>query len=163
MSERMRLREAGLKRCSRCKGIKLRDGGFYFRATGQIESTCKKCNRAITIARQQADPEKERARHKAWRDANTEKYLTWGRRNASTRRARVRGAFVEQVDPQVVFERDEGVCGFCGESVARDAFDVDHIVPLADGGLHSYDNARVAHPRCNRSHGRLAPLALTGR
>ena len=64
-------------------------------------------------------------------------------------------AFVEEVDPQVVFERDEGVCGICGGVVERDRFDVDHVIPLALGGEHSYENARLAHVSCNRRRGRL--------
>jgi 5-methylcytosine-specific restriction endonuclease McrA len=30
-------------------------------------------------------------------------------------------------------------------------FHVDHIMPLAKGGLHCYTNVQVAHPKCNLS------------
>jgi 5-methylcytosine-specific restriction endonuclease McrA len=30
---------------------------------------------------------------------------------------------------------------------------VDHIVPIMRGGVHSYANVQLAHPRCNRMKG----------
>lgn len=68
----------------------------------------------------------------------------------ATRRARKRERFVEMVDPGIVFERGMGLCGICGIAVDRNAFEVDHIVPLARGGEHSYANVQPAHARCNR-------------
>lgn len=77
-------------------------------------------------------------------------YALEARRYASAYRARKRDAFVEHVDPMVVFERDAGVCGICGVPIVG-AFHVDHIVPLARGGEHSYANSQAAHPSCNSS------------
>jgi hypothetical protein len=57
--------------------------------------------------------------------------------------------YIDDVDRAVVFERDRGVCGICGEGVDPADFHVDHIVPLLEGGEHSYANVRVAHPSCN--------------
>jgi 5-methylcytosine-specific restriction endonuclease McrA len=57
-----------------------------------------------------------------------------------------------------VFERDEGICGICGEPVAREEFDVDHVIPLALGGEHSYANVRLSHVPCNRRRGRSVSL-----
>jgi 5-methylcytosine-specific restriction endonuclease McrA len=68
-------------------------------------------------------------------------------------RARKRGAFVEDVEPLVVLERDDGVCGICGEDVDPTFFDIDHVIPLARGGEHSYRNVQVAHRRCNARKG----------
>jgi 5-methylcytosine-specific restriction endonuclease McrA len=64
-------------------------------------------------------------------------------------RARNRNAFVETVDPLVVLERGDNVCGICGGDVDPGDFHIDHIVPLARGGLHNYENTQPAHPRCN--------------
>jgi 5-methylcytosine-specific restriction endonuclease McrA len=70
------------------------------------------------------------------------------------REARLRGAsVVEDIDRQLVWERDEGICGICGESVDHADFHIDHIKPLALGGEHSYANVQVAHPFCNLSKG----------
>jgi 5-methylcytosine-specific restriction endonuclease McrA len=65
------------------------------------------------------------------------------------RRARKMGRFVEDVDRDVLFQRDQGVCGICGKPIHTADFQVDHIVPLARGGEHSYANTQVAHPKCN--------------
>ena len=70
------------------------------------------------------------------------------------RRAVERECFVEAVDHRVVFERDKGVCGICKEPVdPMSKWEVDHIVPILRGGLHSYANVQLAHARCNRSKG----------
>lgn len=73
------------------------------------------------------------------------------------RRARLAGARVERVDVAVVFERDEGVCGICGDPVDPASWHLDHIVPLARGGEHSYANVQVAHPVCNLRKGARPP------
>lgn len=86
--------------------------------------------------------------------ANPEKVRAIGRRSRQTRRARLVKAFVEVVDPLVVFERDGGICGICRGSVEPESdWHVDHIVPLAKGGKHAYANVQLAHGRCNRSKG----------
>lgn len=63
-------------------------------------------------------------------------------------------AYCQQVvDRQIVYERDEGICGICKESVDRDDFHIDHVIPLARGGKHSYADVQVAHPVCNSRKG----------
>jgi 5-methylcytosine-specific restriction endonuclease McrA len=92
-------------------------------------------------------------RSRAWVIANPERMLS----HYATRRARVRNAFVEFVDREVVFERDRGVCGICGAPSDPANWQLDHVVPLARGGEHSYANTQVSHPFCNQSKGaRLA-------
>lgn len=44
----------------------------------------------------------------------------------------------------------DGICGICGEPVEYDDFEVDHIIALAKGGSHSYENTQPAHSICNR-------------
>ena len=78
------------------------------------------------------------------------------------RRARIRRARVEQVDLALVWRRDSGVCQICLKKVRRKA-DVhyDHIVPLSQGGEHSYRNIVVAHAICNmRKHDRAVPQQM---
>ena len=78
------------------------------------------------------------------------------RRIESARRAQKLGQFVEQVDPTIVFEMHGGRCGICSEFIdRREGFHVDHIIPLARGGMHSYLNTQPAHPRCNLQKGWL--------
>lgn len=84
------------------------------------------------------------------------------RRN-SKRTARLKGkaqkrtARVEAVNPTRVFERDGWRCHLCGgltRKAARGTYhpkapELDHIVPLAKGGEHSYRNTACAHRKCN--------------
>ena len=105
---------------------------------------------------------------KTWRDSDlararaserASRYRHWAsfqnvRRRAQTAyRARLRGARVERVDFQVIWERDGGMCGICGLVVDLSDRHFDHIVPLARGGAHATWNIQVAHALCNRRKG----------
>lgn len=125
--------------------------------------------KARARARYEAAPDVAKKRATDWARANPvrrrETRNAWWRRNpaygrlaAQRRRARQRGAFIEDVDPLVVLERDDGVCGICGEDVDPFAFHVDHVIPLARGGEHSYANTQPAHPSCNSRKGGRAWL-----
>lgn len=70
-----------------------------------------------------------------------------------TRRAKKRGQFVEHVDLATVWERDDGVCHICREPADRWNWHLDHVIPIARGGLHGYENVKVAHPGCNLKKG----------
>jgi 5-methylcytosine-specific restriction endonuclease McrA len=89
----------------------------------------------------------ERARQ--WRLTNVERSRKLFREAAGRRRSRKLNQFVEDVDPQVVWDRDQGICGICKDPADHDRFDIDHIVPISKGGEHSYVNAQLAHPSCN--------------
>lgn len=86
-------------------------------------------------------------------------------RSKARRRARKRNAErVEAVDRLVVFERDGWACQICGEKVDRNAqvpderaATVDHILPLARGGDHTYANVQTAHFLCNSLKGDRVP------
>ncbi len=53
-----------------------------------------------------------------------------------------------------VIERDERICGLCGQLVPEGApLDIDHILPVARGGLDDLDNLQVSHATCNRRKG----------
>lgn len=117
--------------------------------------------------------EKQRARHMAWRTANSEHWKANLRKYRqdnpermhaydSERRARVKGApIVEKVDRAVVAERDGWICQLCGKVVDPTlaypdpmSKSLDHRVALkprkGPGGDHSYANCQLAHLRCNR-------------
>lgn len=83
------------------------------------------------------------------------------------RKSRKRNAFVEDVDRDFVMKRDKWICHLCGEKIPASAKwpsglfgTLDHVIPLAAGGLHSYANVKAAHLSCNcskrdRSKGQL--------
>ena len=79
-------------------------------------------------------------------------------------RARQLAAFVEHVNIAVLVERDCGICGICRLPVAPGDRSIDHILPLADGGVHSYANTRLTHRLCNvrRSNRGAAQLRMVG-
>ncbi len=75
----------------------------------------------------------------------------------SRRRAVLRSARVEVVDPFYVFNRDRWTCRLCGVKTPRSkrgsyedvAPELDHIIPLSQGGEHSYRNTQCACRKCN--------------
>ncbi len=75
----------------------------------------------------------------------------------SKRKAVILGATVERVDPFVVFWRDKWKCKLCGcktppnkrGTYADNAPELDHILPLAKGGEHSYRNTQCSCRKCN--------------
>jgi hypothetical protein len=69
-------------------------------------------------------------------------------------------------------DRDGWLCHLCGGKVVKTAGNakadrgatVDHLVPIADGGTHTWDNVALAHRSCNikRGAGGVAQLRLVG-
>lgn len=58
-----------------------------------------------------------------------------------------------------LFGRDSGICYLCGgacdwddmtDGNAGDSYpSIDHVLPLAKGGTHTWDNIKLAHRKCN--------------
>lgn len=84
------------------------------------------------------------------------------------RRARIKEQIVDaDITLDRLYERDKGVCKICGKPcdygdcwhtnrqfVAGLAYpSIDHIIPLAKGGAHSWSNVQLAHMRCNSRKG----------
>lgn len=77
------------------------------------------------------------------------------------RRAIERGADADRIDPIKVFERDKWRCHLCGCKTPRrqrgtyepDAPELDHVIPLAAGGSHTWGNVKCACRRCNGDKG----------
>lgn len=123
-------------------------------------------------ARRRANPQISRDASRRWRAANPEKVRAkaaeWAARNpnlvrelSSRRRARKRGApLVETIDRAVVWERDAGRCHICGRKADPYNWHLEHLIPLALGGEHSYRNVAVSHPACNARKGVRGPAQL---
>lgn len=127
----------GAVRCSKC-GVTRPTADFYrdsSRALG-FDCWCKACRRA-NVKRWEESPQGKKR----------------GRAYSAERRGQKSKRFVESVDPLVVYARGRGVCGICGQPTEPDNFHVDHIIPLARDGEHSYANAQIAHPICNSRKG----------
>ena len=60
---------------------------------------------------------------------------------------------------EALYKRDSGVCYLCGKKCDWDDKQyghvgpkyptIEHIIPISRGGLHSWDNVRLAHFGCN--------------
>lgn len=167
-----------MKRCRICGLVKpLSDYYEHATAADGHRSDCIECNKAVKRERYRANVEKNRAVALAWYHRNREHRRTYKERYYAERRAelttkqrewnaanpellkkqrarrkvRMRGgAVVEDVAREVVWDRDAGLCGICGEPCDPTDFHVDHVVPISKGGVHAYANVQLAHPFCNR-------------
>lgn len=159
------------KRCNVCEFVKSSDE-FWVSKNGRTKdglmNTCKECSKARRRAwaaknrdreqeynRQNYESHKEEFSQRAyqWRQDNPDRYKEIKRMSQSTRRAQIKDAFIEDVDPAIVYKMHGGMCGVCRDFVEYDNFHVDHIVPLAKGGQHGYINVQPAHSFCNLSKG----------
>lgn len=79
------------------------------------------------------------------------------RAHKARRRAQIKASPVlETVRPIEVFNRDNWTCGVCHEPVDstltypdRMSASLDHVIPLARGGHHTYANTQCSHLVCN--------------
>jgi len=95
------------------------------------------------------------------------------KRKEFNRRIKLKSASVDKdITVDGLYRRDKGVCYLCGDKcnyedymVIDGAFvvgslypSIDHVIPLANGGLHSWDNVMLAHHRCNsKKSDRIVP------
>lgn len=99
------------------------------------------------------------------------------RTHEQNRRAKMKNALVDRdIQLAELFRRDGGVCYLCGGKcdfsdctitedghfIVGDSYpSIDHVMPLAAGGEHSWTNVRLAHHRCNtlKSDSIISPLS----
>lgn len=77
---------------------------------------------------------------------------------------RLRDRQIDDITLQALYERDNGKCWICGGDCDFDDYfrdqnnnfivggnypSIDHVYPLSKGGLHSWDNVKLAHHYCN--------------
>jgi len=100
----------------------------------------------------------QRARnHAAWAKCHPDAV----RDNEARRRARKKNApAVERIDRALVFARDGGRCHICGRKVDPAHWHLDHLIALARGGSHTYNNVAVSHPTCNQRKYTNGPAQL---
>jgi 5-methylcytosine-specific restriction endonuclease McrA len=92
----------------------------------------------------------------------SETYRAGRRAMRLKRKAMERGASVGySIDPIKVFERDAWRCGLCGCKTQQSkrgtthpkAPELDHIIALANGGRHTWDNVQCSCRQCNGRKG----------
>ena len=93
-----------------------------------------------------AHPDRARQIAKRYRQNNHDKILD----RVHVRRARKQqNGPVEKINRRKVHERDGGICHICNMPVSLLGMHLDHVVPVARGGTHTYANVKAAHGRCN--------------
>jgi len=84
------------------------------------------------------------------------------------RRLRINNNYHDNISTILLAKRDKDVCWICKKKVDWQDFTInengyrvtgknypsqDHVVPLAKGGTHTWDNVRLAHFKCNTEKG----------
>lgn len=161
------------KKCSKCEEVKsVSEFHKDSTATDGLNNWCKLCAHENYEQHYEVRRDVMLARAVAWQEVNRDKWRSYmraynreywqtpngreaHRKAGSRRRVRKLGAFVEDVDRQVVFERDEGICHICLVAVDPSNWALDHVIPLQprdpddEAGEHSYLNCAVSHLACN--------------
>jgi len=105
------------------------------------------------------NPEKRREAHRNWRKRNAERSRAYTR----SRQARLAGAAGRYTADDVTaqLQRQRGRCYWC-EKKLGDSYHVDHVNPVARGGLNGPENIVVACPSCNLRKGAKHPMEWAG-
>jgi 5-methylcytosine-specific restriction endonuclease McrA len=117
-------------------------------------------NRAILLAKTkayaQAHPEVRRKCYLNYKARHPDRYRAYIRAQNTRRRAVVRGAEVKdggRVNRLIQKWRQakQFTCYYCGNSFGIRSLEVEHIVPISRGGMHTVENICKSCPKCNSS------------
>lgn len=102
---------------------------------------------------------KNKQKHKERRAIylKTDSGLASYRKYTQTRYAKIKKAFVEHINPIDVFNAQGGFCYICKNHFDFKDMELDHVYPIALGGLHEKSNVKMACTTCNRSKGAKLP------
>ena len=93
-------------------------------------------------------------------------------RHKKTRKRILKKVVDKDITLQGLYNRDNGVCYICGDNCDwNDSFysngvfyagnsypSIDHVVPISKGGLHAWENIKLAHRHCNsKKSARIIP------
>lgn len=115
--------------------------------------------KAQRVAWSAGNREKMRASEALWRVKNPEKRLLISRRNQQNRRAmkKVGGGRLSRGIVARLHELQRGMCACCGE-LLNGIYHIDHVMPLALGGLHDDLNVQLLLPDCNQKKKAQHPI-----
>lgn len=113
----------------------------------------KEERRAASRECRRKNPEQNRERARKWAMDNPERATNNLRHTLERRRANMREVPFEKIDRELVYLKDEGTCGICGERLEMSDLTLDHIIPISKGGGHVYPNVHSAHRICNIRRG----------
>lgn len=102
----------------------------------------------------EANPERMKELRREWGKANPDRIRAFDMAKKAKRRMQIEATQVEDVDPRVVIDRHGMVCHICTDPIAAwSDLHFDHVIPLARGGSHTYENIRPSHSWCNQRKG----------
>ncbi len=58
---------------------------------------------------------------------------------------------------RLIYDRDGGICAYCGKSIPYTAATLDHVIPLSKGGDSSWENLVNCCHSCNQHKGNHTP------
>ena len=163
-----------MNRLKYCNGCRIYKSLCLFKKTPPrkfgVGPKCKSCNNIEYRNWYYSDVEKARLSSKKYRENNPEKrkatVRAWDRseagidhhRNMAHTRRLQKGS--ERVNYSHVYLNSMGLCHICwGPVDANIKFPnpmsgtIDHVIALANGGEHSYENCMLAHNICNIKKG----------
>jgi len=59
-----------------------------------------------------------------------------------------------------IFERDNFTCQYCGQSAPNVKLEIDHKIPISEGGTDNHDNLTTSCYACNRGKSGLSIIRL---
>lgn len=148
------VKDADIRSLRHALAVRLLTSSPDLRPRAFVGGPCRQCGQPFTALHDRGQPPRfcsERCMRLKHRHIGKRK-----------RRAALKAAITESVDPAVVYQRDNWTCRIegCGEPIdptldpeSSHAASIDHIVPLSLGGTHTYDNIRAAHRVCNSRRG----------
>ena len=158
-----------LRRCARCGEWKPHSEWYIYPKRAKPFSVyCRRCTCAHVSEWQKRNRDRASERQRAWREANPDRVKAYqlkaGRKwralhpdealaHVTRRRAAKLGAAAEPYSRREIYDRDGGVCRYCGKKVDFGAFHIAHLVALTLGGADAPSNVAVACAPCNQSDG----------
>ena len=157
-------------RCKVCGDIKERVNNKLFRKGENI--ACRKCgnNYKNSKVKECAECGKEftafSIQQVVCKDCHDkqEKEKQKARKRLREAKAKKNGKIEWNISLEKLIQRDEGISKICGRQVDTEDYyytdegyfiagdnypSIDHIIPLAKGGTHTWDNIQLAHRHCN--------------
>lgn len=147
--------------------VKCRERCRQYRNRMKIENPERKLN--YDREWRKKNRKKLRRQHREWSGQNRERVRAFGRASAARRKAQKLSAqgshTVDDIELQKRAQTDKsGVvrCWWCGKP-AGDDYEIDHRIPLAQGGSDAPENLVIACKPCNRSKASKLPHEWNGR
>lgn len=134
-------------------GAKIRSATRACISCGKVHIKRTRYAKMCSVQCRMASQEAARKRRRALPSTRRAKRIA-----KSRRRAIIRGCkHTENIDPIKVFDRDGWLCHICGIQTKREdrggikpeAPELDHIIPIAMGGTHTWDNVACSCRGCN--------------